>query len=126
MKTIMFIYLFLALSLNVFAQEIVYNPQRALWDANIESDLAGYSLYVSENSEDDDIIYEKLSDIPLSNLGNIDKPEYFFDLTRVNEGSYAMYVTRSEEHTSELQSHSFISYAVFCLKKKNLNLILHK
>ena len=25
---------------------------------------------------------------------------------------------RSEEHTSELQSHSFISYAVFCVKKK--------
>ena len=28
---------------------------------------------------------------------------------------------RSEEHTSELQSHSFISYAVFCLKKKKEN-----
>src|ERR1051326_8623052 len=27
-------------------------------------------------------------------------------------------IARSEEHTSELQSHSFISYAVFCLKKK--------
>src|ERR1051326_5921464 len=26
-------------------------------------------------------------------------------------------IKRSEEHTSELQSHSFISYAVFCLKK---------
>ena len=26
-------------------------------------------------------------------------------------------LARSEEHTSELQSHSFISYAVFCLKK---------
>src|ERR1051326_9408942 len=26
-------------------------------------------------------------------------------------------LNRSEEHTSELQSHSFISYAVFCLKK---------
>src|SRR5881296_4586591 len=25
---------------------------------------------------------------------------------------------RSEEHTSELQSHSNLSYAVFCLKKK--------
>ena len=25
---------------------------------------------------------------------------------------------RSEEHTSELQSHWYISYAVFCLKKK--------
>src|SRR6187549_235466 len=28
---------------------------------------------------------------------------------------------RSEEHTSELQSHHPISYAVFCLKKKNPN-----
>src|SRR6056300_1307312 len=27
-------------------------------------------------------------------------------------------IVRSEEHTSELQSHSEISYAVFCLKKK--------
>src|ERR1051326_9492926 len=30
-------------------------------------------------------------------------------------------IGRSEEHTSELQSHSFISYAVFCLKKKTIN-----
>src|SRR3546814_6399528 len=29
---------------------------------------------------------------------------------------------RSEEHTSELQSLMRISYAVFCLKKKNKNL----
>src|SRR6187200_3474438 len=28
---------------------------------------------------------------------------------------------RSEEHTSELQSPDTISYAVFCLKKKNTN-----
>ena len=28
---------------------------------------------------------------------------------------------RSEEHTSELQSRETISYAVFCLKKKNSN-----
>src|SRR3546814_4067261 len=28
-------------------------------------------------------------------------------------------ITRSEEHTSELQSLLRISYAVFCLKKKN-------
>lgn len=28
-------------------------------------------------------------------------------------------VNRSEEHTSELQSPDAISYAVFCLKKKN-------
>src|SRR3546814_2761523 len=31
------------------------------------------------------------------------------------------FFSRSEEHTSELQSLMRISYAVFCLKKKNLN-----
>src|SRR3546814_4682791 len=30
-------------------------------------------------------------------------------------------IARSEEHTSELQSLMRISYAVFCLKKKNTN-----
>src|SRR3546814_1881569 len=34
-------------------------------------------------------------------------------------------VFRSEEHTSELQSLMRISYAVFCLKKKNKLCILH-
>src|SRR3546814_9374862 len=33
---------------------------------------------------------------------------------------------RSEEHTSELQSLMRISYAVFCLKKKNTHHISHK
>src|SRR3546814_2979772 len=33
---------------------------------------------------------------------------------------------RSEEHTSELQSLMRISYAVFCLKKKQITNILHK
>src|SRR3546814_6638489 len=37
------------------------------------------------------------------------------------EGADAPRVTRSEEHTSELQSLMRISYAVFCLKKKNEN-----
>src|SRR5213080_5354700 len=32
---------------------------------------------------------------------------------------------RSEEHTSELQSHSGISYAVFCLKKKKINMMIY-
>src|SRR3546814_4430067 len=33
---------------------------------------------------------------------------------------------RSEEHTSELQSLMRISYAVFCLKKKNKNIKTHE
>src|SRR3546814_6548818 len=35
--------------------------------------------------------------------------------------SLPLFVLRSEEHTSELQSLMRISYAVFCLKKKNIN-----
>src|SRR3546814_3627663 len=33
-------------------------------------------------------------------------------------GAFLLAVSRSEEHTSELQSLMRISYAVFCLKKK--------
>src|SRR3546814_10081303 len=39
--------------------------------------------------------------------------------------AYAL-VARSEEHTSELQSLMRISYAVFCLKKKNKKINTHK
>src|ERR1051326_5530044 len=42
----------------------------------------------------------------------IKDPEY-----GMNMGIYRM-MFKNKEHTSELQSHSFISYAVFCLKKK--------
>src|SRR3546814_4736980 len=41
----------------------------------------------------------------------------------LNVVPYDMLRTRSEEHTSELQSLMRISYAVFCLKKKKLNKI---
>src|ERR1051326_1415110 len=57
-------------------------------------------------------------------LGIVNRPEgqiVFVDTPGIHKPGYAlnrrMMVTRSEEHTSELQSHSFISYAVFCLKK---------
>src|SRR3546814_2452193 len=36
-----------------------------------------------------------------------------------------LYASRSEEHTSELQSLMRISYAVFCLKKKKKNKTTH-
>src|SRR3546814_6593010 len=42
-------------------------------------------------------------------------------------GKFAIaHLPRSEEHTSELQSLMRISYAVFCLKKKNNNKSKHK
>src|SRR3546814_3579565 len=44
-------------------------------------------------------------------------PWYF--LTHQPDESRQPFLRRSEEHTSELQSLMRISYAVFCLKKKN-------
>src|SRR3546814_7187219 len=40
-----------------------------------------------------------------------------------NATGHPSFVMRSEEHTSELQSLMRISYAVFCLKKKNTTII---
>src|SRR5216117_2258003 len=42
---------------------------------------------------------------------------------RLGAAPYPPHPIRSEEHTSELQSPFLISYAVFCLKKKNLCLV---
>src|SRR3546814_2218301 len=42
----------------------------------------------------------------------------FERLLRLIHPGYRVIATRSEEHTSELQSLMCISYAVFCLKKK--------
>src|SRR3546814_2607936 len=39
----------------------------------------------------------------------------------IHRGAVLPLFIRSEEHTSELQSLMRISYAVFCLKKKNQN-----
>src|SRR3546814_3549836 len=43
------------------------------------------------------------------------------DIRVSDEKRATIYETRSEEHTSELQSLMRISYAVFCLKKKTQN-----
>src|SRR3546814_5406839 len=49
------------------------------------------------------------------------EPQTLLQLRRLGEGSEVDVggELRSEEHTSELQSLMRISYAVFCLKKKN-------
>src|SRR3546814_4550722 len=45
-------------------------------------------------------------------------------LEKVMQSGKPLLIVRSEEHTSELQSLMRISYAVFCLKKKNSNKLL--
>src|SRR3546814_8671815 len=50
------------------------------------------------------------------------KPEELHDAAgKQRPGQQVAGLRRSEEHTSELQSLMRISYAVFCLKKKNTN-----
>src|SRR3546814_1288622 len=63
-------------------------------------------------SGDSKLVALDLSDGKVYEIGNITDEDgaVFADF----EG-----LTRSEEHTSELQSLMRISYAVFCLKKKN-------
>src|SRR3546814_10901612 len=48
-----------------------------------------------------------------------DEEETFEHWRRRDEAHARVYAERSEEHTSELQSLMRISYAVFCLQKKN-------
>src|SRR3546814_10757083 len=48
----------------------------------------------------------------------IERLHHIFVGTRLDRGADMVDSVRSEEHTSELQSLMRISYAVFCLKKK--------
>src|SRR3546814_9692485 len=56
-------------------------------------------------------IGDDVRDDPHRGLGRID----------IGVADHELLEDRSEEHTSELQSLMRISYAVFCLKKKNTN-----
>src|SRR3546814_8063343 len=58
--------------------------------------------------------------------GNVDITAERYGIEQVaTMDELAAAVRRSEEHTSELQSLMRISYAVFCLKKKNITDHLH-
>src|SRR3546814_8920726 len=54
--------------------------------------------------------------LPLRHVAGWAHPNHFHGAPLVHAGFKSL---RSEEHTSELQSLMRISYAVFCLKKKN-------
>src|SRR3546814_9398869 len=59
------------------------------------------------------------ADLGLQGRAGLDQIIDMLDGTQARFGRFEDRQRRSEEHTSELQSLMRISYAVFCLKKKN-------
>src|ERR1051326_8590709 len=94
----------------------------------------GYTGYIVRTSNDEkrggksaarNILSNEQEHIRMAHaLGCKDVFEFYYQNHEMNGISSLdirgrlIFLIRSEEHTSELQSHSFISYAVFCLKKK--------
>src|SRR3546814_1277510 len=72
-----------------------------------------FAARIGSSVEASDIIEESDSSSTLTRIF-VPKPKKAFQSPGVHQG-----LERSEEHTSELQSLMRISYAVFCLKKKN-------
>src|SRR3546814_8929097 len=62
---------------------------------------------------------QHLDDAGAADAGDAELPGLLREAFLVRPEIAADYFERSEEHTSELQSLMRISYAVFCLKKKN-------
>ena len=83
-------------------------------------------IYISKNFEDKSNIEDFKKEVIKKTTELEKKSEEIEELVKPKKSEFPDYYNlkgknlnkRSEEHTSELQSHSFISYAVFCLKKK--------
>src|SRR3546814_6375483 len=64
------------------------------------------------------VVVEGVVDIRIGEGADVDA-SIFERVDPCRRGGVHPFIERSEEHTSELQSLMRISYAVFCLKKKN-------
>src|SRR3546814_7453942 len=81
----------------------IYAPDKAPPAAEV-------AAYFSRSAFDDEAALARFG-------GEVDVATYEFE--NIAAGPLSALADRSEEHTSELQSLMRISYAVFCLKKKN-------
>ena len=88
-----------------------------------------YLMFVNAQAFNQPIVFDTSRVTDMGSMFNgaaaFDQP-LAFDVSRVvklfpsSDGMFAMFDGRSEEHTTELQSPVPISYAVSCLKKKNM------
>src|SRR3546814_10736838 len=97
-------------------------PYTTLFRSTRAKPVASGSLIVDPTSFLSVILVEISQYIPRSNCRH---PGSWGDHPR-QAGEPAQGRHRSEEHTSELQSLMRISYAVFCLKKKNTKITKNK
>src|SRR3546814_7304653 len=86
--------------------------------AEIAASIAQQVTYATHQNE-----VPVIADLRLANRGEEDLEDLVLTLLvdppLITEKRWRIDRLRSEEHTSELQSLMRISYAVFCLKKKN-------
>src|SRR3546814_10610318 len=86
-------------------------------DASVTVGPIGRGVEASRSTDLTSDIYAFSKSVGLFGGGALEGAK-IFTRTSLNESYYGTAATRSEEHTSELQSLMRISYAVFCLKKK--------
>src|SRR3546814_1393247 len=95
-----------------FKQKTAYEMRISDWSSDVcSSDLRRASLPLYNQRE----IYLNSGDSSL----HLSSQRFRNHISRLRQGYHSPESARSEEHTSELQSLMRITYAVFCLKKKN-------
>src|SRR3546814_5174244 len=90
-----------------------YGKIQALHDVNVEVRQGEIVTLIGANGAGKSTLLMTLCGSPQAHSGSI---RYMGEEL---VGQHSAAIMRSEEHTSELQSLMRISYAVFCLKKKN-------
>src|SRR3546814_2027022 len=105
-----------------FKQKTAYEMRISDWSSDVcSSDLPTLhpALRLRRREDETTASYPKADSRP-TQCPVPPSPSIFFDWRTINPGNQrARRDSRSEEHTSELQSLMRISYAVFCLKKKD-------
>src|SRR5213596_529251 len=95
------------LAKGVYGLHMIPNPDS--WTVIFSKTNTGWGSYSYDQKED--ALRVNVKPRPLAEA----KEALEFDFEDLTPDSTAVTLKRSEEHTSELQSHGLISYAVFCL-----------
>src|SRR3546814_7184364 len=113
-----------ALAMNI---PVVASDLPGMVEFNQISKARGYSSFVHlARSEDPQDFAAVISGV-LNNYSEMNSSDYIKDYYSPTKHCDDLLSIRSEEHTSELQSLMRISYAVFCLKKKQrIKIKLHQ